>query len=251
MDALAGRQDQASAQYTASLAAFAARLDAEDGRIQQDAAAIDRSNQQLATLGKQTDERLAALGQHTDQQIAAIGKTVDGIVAQIGSLQKAAAELPALTQRAAKLARIQAAQTALETGQPLGALPDAPAALAKFADTKPPTEAQLRLSFPAAARAAEQAESQLPPNAGFLERVEANAQGLFTLRRGDQVVVGNPASGVLARARAALEAGDLAGAADAAGTLQGPAAQAMAGWLDQARSLLAARAALAQMATHA
>ncbi|HKM62313.1 MAG TPA: mitofilin family membrane protein [Acidisphaera sp.] len=251
MDALAGREDQVSGQYTTSLAAFSGRLDAEDGLIHQNAAATAQTNQQLAALTKQTDERLTALGKQIDDRIEALDKTIEGVQAQIGTLQKSAAELPGLTERAAKLARLQVAQMALETGQPLGAIPDAPPALARFGGSKPPTEAQLRLAFPAAARAAEQAESQLPPGATFLDRVRANAEGLFTIRRGDTVVVGNPASGVLARARQALDAGDLAGAVDAVAALQGPAAQAMAGWLDQARALVAARAALAQMAAHA
>jgi hypothetical protein len=50
---------------------------------------------------------------------------------------------------------------------------------------------------------------------------------------------------VLEHARIALEAGDVAAAVAEVGTLQGAAAQAMAGWLAQARALLDARAALA------
>jgi hypothetical protein len=49
----------------------------------------------------------------------------------------------------------------------------------------------------------------------------------------------------------ALDAGDLRGAVAAVEKLQGPAAQAMSGWLEQAKALLAARAALAEMAAHA
>ena len=54
---------------------------------------------------------------------------------------------------------------------------------------------------------------------------------------------------MLARARGSLDAGDLAGAVAAVATLTGPAAQAMADWLAQARALLDARAALAAWAT--
>jgi hypothetical protein len=53
---------------------------------------------------------------------------------------------------------------------------------------------------------------------------------------------------VLAHARTVLDAGDLAGAVASVGSLSGPAAQALAAWLDQARGLLAARAALADLA---
>ena len=53
------------------------------------------------------------------------------------------------------------------------------------------------------------------------------------------------------RARAALDAGDLVGAVATVGSLTGPAADAMAGWMMQARALLDARAALADWAAHA
>ena len=64
------------------------------------------------------------------------------------------------------------------------------------------------------------------------------------------MLVGDPAAGVLERARTALDAGDLAGAVAAVDSLNGAAAQAMAGWLAQARALLDARAALAEWAAH-
>jgi len=62
------------------------------------------------------------------------------------------------------------------------------------------------------------------------------------------VLVGDPAAGLLATAQTELDAGDLAGAVRSVGALTGPAAQAMAGWLAQAKSLLEARAALATWA---
>ena len=84
----------------------------------------------------------------------------------------------------------------------------------------------------------------------LLARIWARAQDLVTVRQGDRVLLGDPAAGVLGRARTALDAGDLAGAVAAVATLTGPAAQAMAGWLADARSLLDARAALADRAAH-
>ena len=85
----------------------------------------------------------------------------------------------------------------------------------------------------------------------MLTRLWAQAQDLVTIREGDHVLVGDPAAGVLDRARVALDAGDLAGAVTTVGSLTGPAADAMAGWLAQARSLLDARAALSDWAAHA
>ena len=73
-------------------------------------------------------------------------------------------------------------------------------------------------------------------------------QTLFTIRQGETVLVGAPAAGVLAQARARLDAGDLAGAVAALARLDAAAAKAMAGWREQAQALLDARAALAGLA---
>ena len=61
------------------------------------------------------------------------------------------------------------------------------------------------------------------------------------------MLLGDPVSGILAHARQALDAGDLAGALAALKGLAGPAAAAMADWVGQAQALLDARAALASM----
>ena len=71
------------------------------------------------------------------------------------------------------------------------------------------------------------------------------------MRDGDRVIVGDPAAGVIARARQALNAGDLQGAVTALDALTGDAAQEVAEWKGKAQSLLDARAALASMAAQA
>jgi hypothetical protein len=168
--------------------------------------------------------------------------------ARLATLEKTA-ELPAqLADRANRVARIQAAFIALSVGRPLGDLPGAPPALARYAAAAPPTEAALRLGFPAAAQAALAADHPAPGDKPFLERVWAEAQDLVTIRQGEHVLVGDPAAGVLAHAQTALDAGDLAGAVASVGSLSGPAAPALAAWLDQARGLIAVRAALADLA---
>lgn len=150
----------------------------------------------------------------------------------------------AATATAKRGALVEAASLALAAGQKLGDIPGAPPALARFADTAPPTLASLRLAFPAAAR--EALGASRPPTEGkpLMTRLWAQAQDLVTVRQGDHVLVGDPAAGLLERARNALEAGDLGSAVAAIGSLQGAAAQAMAGWLAQAQALLAARTAL-------
>jgi len=167
---------------------------------------------------------------------------------RLAALETAARDPAQLADRINRIARIQAAFVALSLGQPLGALPGAPPALAHYAAAAPPTEAALRLAFPPAAQAALAAGQPAPGEKPFLQRIWAEAQDLVTVRQGEHVLIGDPAAGVLAHAQTALDAGDLAGAAAAVATLTGPAAQALAPWLDQAHGLLAARAALAALA---
>ncbi len=225
IDALAGREDQLATRQQGLETNFGNRIDAADGRIgtlQHDAAGLSG---------------LAGQVQATDKRVDVV--------------EKQAGQVSGLADKAARIGRIQAAQAALDAGQPLGDIPGAPPPLARYAQAKPPTEAGLRLAFPAAARAAEDASR--PPTEGrpFLDRVWTRAQDLVTVREGDRVVVGDPAAGVIARARGALGAGDLAGAVAALDGLSGPAAQAMAEWTAQAKSLLDARAALATLAARA
>ncbi len=213
--------------------------------------------------------RVAALEQRPQPDIAGIQtrlsaleakqQTDDKVAGQVGALAEGQRTLQDdLTRRlaadekaTAHLAQVQAVQLALETGQKLGNIPGAPPALARFADANPPTEAALRLSFPQAAREALATSHPDAEGKPFLTRLWAQAEDLVTIRRGDRVVLGDPTATVLERARTALDAGDLAAAVTDVASLQGSAAQAMAGWLGQARALLDARAALANWAAHA
>ena len=182
---------------------------------------------------------------------AASGGLADRIAAdeaRLAALEKSSAIPAQLAERAARIGRLQAAFAALAAGQPLGDIPQAPAALVRYATVAPPTEAALRLAFPAAVRAALAATQPAAGGKPFLDRLWAEAQDLVTIRQGDRVLLGDPNAGVLAHAQTALDAGDLAGAAAPVATLTGPAAQAMTPWLEQARGLLAARAALADLA---
>lgn len=163
-------------------------------------------------------------------------------------LKQAEQQQTSLADRALQASLVARAQAALAAGQPVGDIPNAPPALTRFAQTKPPTEAELRLSFPAAADAAEDASRPSTEGKTLGERMWLRARALVTVKRGDTVLVGAPAATVLAEAHARLQAGDLAGTLSALDALDGPAAQAMAGWRAQAQSLLDARAALSKMA---
>jgi hypothetical protein len=179
---------------------------------------------------------------------------------RIGQLAERVAALEARPTAEARLAAVEArlaafvrAHAALEAGRPLGpalaALPadvPVPASLAAFAERAPPTPASLRTRFGTAARAAREARE--PAEGDLLERAGGRIAGLVTVRRGDAVVMGDTTAAVLAEAERLLNAGDIAGAIGALDVLPPRPAAAMAGWIAEARALLAARDGLAALA---
>jgi hypothetical protein len=168
--------------------------------------------------------------------------------AMLANLQANTADLSRLTAKITVLSRLEAARMALDAGQPLGDIPDAPPVLQKFAAAPPPTQAALELTFPAAARAAESASVAGDGKRSYWSNVLARLESLITISNGTHVIVGAPAAAVIAQARAALDAGDLAGAVALLDTLSVSTQAAMGGWLGQARDLLAARAAIVSLA---
>jgi hypothetical protein len=189
------------------------------------------------------------------QKQAALAAQVNAMQSQVASdhgalaaLQTNSQDISKLTARMAQLNAVASARMALAAGQPLGVIQNAPPALTVFADTAPPTMAQLRESFPSAARNAEAASLSNSGQAGFWQKVKLRLEGLFTIANGDHVIFGPPAAAVLKRMRAALANNDLATAVAAADRLSPPTQAAMASWLTPARQLLAARKALVQMA---
>jgi hypothetical protein len=204
---------------------------------------------------KALEQRLGDLENRPAPSAPAPQPAVDNsaaVAAQLGALEQRLKDdeqrQGALAARAALAERLQQAAMALDAGDPLGDLPGAPPALTRFARSRPPTEAALRLAYPAAAAAA--ADASRPANDGksLGERILMHASTLLTVKQGNQIVVGAPAATVLGAAEAQLEAGDLAGAVATLDALDSAAAQAIAGWRGDAKALLDARAALAQMA---
>jgi len=222
------------------LAALQSRLAALEQRPVPDPA--------LATRLDALAGRLDSLSARTQTEDTEAGRRVEALDGRLSQAEAAANRVSAIADRASRLARIQSAEAALAAGQKLGDLPGAPASVARFASVNPPTLPHLRLTFPAADRAAREAAQPDTEGKPFLERVWSRAQELVTIRQGDKVLIGVPVAGVLARARAALEAGDLAATVEVLSTLTGEPAKAMAPWLGEARALLDAQAGLAAMA---
>ncbi len=225
---VAGQVAAMQKQAAASFQGLTDRLGTVEGQV------AGMQKQDTASFQELTD-RLGVV----EGRVAAVEKQDSAIAGQLGGV----------TERAQRISRLQVAGAALDAGQKLGEIPGAPPALARFAYNAPPTEAGLRLSFNAAAEAAQNA-SQPGAMEGqpFASRLWTRAQQSLSVRQGDRVVLGDPVAGVLAHARQALEAGDLAGAVSGLEGLTGPAAAAMADWVSQARALLDARSALATMA---
>lgn len=190
------------------------------------------------------EARLAA----REAEIAALAgrlARLEELAPRLARLEEALPRLAAAEARAERLAALEALRARLEAGRPLAEalrrLPAeaVPAALARFATVAPPTESALRLSFEEAVRAARASAGEGRP---------AGLGSLMTIRRGEEVLWGDANEAHVQRARRALEAGDLAAALAELGRLEAPYRAALAGWIGQAEGLLAARAALRDLA---
>ena len=227
---------------------------ADIGRLASRIDALEAKAADQSQVGSRIDTlsgRIESLSARLQTGLDSNQQETDRLAGRIATLEKASGSLDAVSDRLSRLARIQAAGIELAAGRPTGDIPDAPPALARFAHNAPPTEVQLRMLFAQseqAAIAAQQPDDRALP---FISRVWERAQDLVTVRKGGDVMVGNPTSVTLGHAREALDAGDLKGAVSAVESLKGPPRQAMAAWLAEAKSLVDARAALADLAGQA
>jgi hypothetical protein len=219
-------------------AAVAAATPAAPG----DAARIQALETRLSAL----ESRPAQQMPDVEGQVSAASAKLNARIAELdASIQK---DIAATTARATLANRLRAASLALEAGKPLGDIPDAPPALARFADTAPPTEPALRLSFPRYAEAARMASQPDASETNPVDRAWERIQALVTIRRGDKVIVGSRTATILEAARGKLDAGDLEGAIIGLNNLDDAAKKAVAPWRDDAQALLDARAAMLAMA---
>ena len=258
-NAMGGRVDSLASKQAADINATGGRV---DSLASKEAADANASSGRFDTLTAKETADVTAMNGRLDSAIAkqgadvaTLGGRLDALDGRIGAVdqqaKQTASQIGTVAERSGRVVRMQAALAALASGQPLGDIPDAPPAVARFATTPAKTEQELRRSFDASADAAEQAgQPAIMESRSFGERLIARAQQAVTVRQGDRVLVGDPLSGRIIRARAALDAGDLAGAVKALDGLAGPAQAAMADWVGQARALLDARAALSSMAAH-
>ncbi len=279
---LAAASDAAAA-ATEATAALAARLDGLQEQAGAAVAASDAARAGLAALGRRLDESEAAWA----AAVARDGEAGAALAAGAGQLDRLEAEVAALRQQAGELDHALAgserrgaggAAFALAIGQlrqaatggapfaveleaaralapgadgigddgPGGGLEDAFAALAAHSGGIA-SRAQLARALPATMDAARQAE-RLAAAEGWLDRTLARLEGLVSLRSLDGAREGSDATAIAARARALLDAGELAGAVDELAALSAPAAAVAADWLAAARAHLEVHAALDELA---
>lgn len=225
------------------LGKLAARVDAIEGRV------ADQT--QLASRVDTLSGRIESLSGRDQTGLDATKQQLDALSSRIAAVASNASNLDAVTKRLNQIAQLQHASFALAAGRPIGDVPNAPEALSRYAHAAPPTEAQLRIRFTRDQQAALVAKQPDVSNAPFAERVWDRAQGLITIRRDNDILVGDPSATILNQAQVALDAGDLGRAVMSVESLKGPPRQAMADWLTDATALLNARSALADMADKA
>lgn len=244
---------QISAKLNDQIGALAGRIDALEHRApsSSDSAAPAAAPQAAVdALASRVDSAIAAAKQDQTQALSAAQNDLTALHARLDAIEKGQGSTGDAASRALRLTRLQIAAVALATGQKLGSIADAPPALARYADAAPPTDAALRAGFPALAAAARASSRPELGFSGIWQRALARLQQVVTVRRGDDVLIGDPAAGILARAQDAVARDDLGAALAAVDQLQGPAAAVMKPWAEDARGLLAARAALLDLMSH-
>jgi uroporphyrinogen-III synthase len=204
---------------------------------------------------------------HTALQ--ALDQSVTGQREQTKALGEAMGTRNAGEQKALVAARASAVigvaarlSAALDSGLPFAAdlnllaplaqgdakLTEVAAALQPYAQAGVASRAALAASFPAVAKAA---LADDVADDSFGERLLGKVRSIVSLRRVGDDVPGDSAEAKLARAEAALDAGDLAKAVDLMKSLPPQTAKATSAWLARAEAHLAAKRAIDALAAQA
>jgi len=221
----------------ATLRATLQTLDQSVGAQKEETA---RQRERAQTLAAAVDKAVAASGERgaADQKAmaAARASAVIGIAARLSSAFDSGLPFAADLVLLAPLARDD------------GKLSTLSAALQPFAQTGVASRAALTAEFPAMAKAA-LADDRADDSFG--ERLLGKVRGVVSLRRVGADVEGDTAEAKLARAEAALNAGDIAKAAELVKSLPPETEKARSAWLTRAEAHLAARRSVDQLAAYA
>jgi hypothetical protein len=245
---------------------------AETGSALQGLPALEQRLGQLEQAGSRLDQLTGTIdrldaAQAADRQRA---ETMAGTVEQLGGrLDQAEQRLQVVAGQAQRAAAMILAlgdiDRALVHAEPFASALDglrglagndqpaqqAIADLAPVAAAGAPDLAALRASFGDMAVAVTTASAAPEGEGDLLGQATANLLELVQVRPVGEAAEGSAPAAILARAEAKLDGGDLAGAVAELEALAGPAAEAAAGWLTQARQRLAAEAAVEALRSHA
>ncbi|MFC4725895.1 hypothetical protein AB6B38_10805 [Glycocaulis abyssi] len=217
-----------------ALRTLEARLSAQDGRMDTElAAAEDRQSEAYRQLSRTTSEAIEEAGERLSARLDALEARLSEAEASAGG------EAEAVERSAARILAFTALREAAQGSESFEAeranmarlWPNAPglAALQPHARRGVPSADELAESFPAAAIRSASGETRR-----FL--------GLFEIRPADTSP--DSALALVGQAESRLARGDLSGAVEAAGRLEGPAAEAASDWLVRARARLEIEAGL-------
>ncbi|WP_429912594.1 mitofilin family membrane protein [Glycocaulis sp.] len=217
-----------------ALRTLEARLSAQDGRMDTELAAVeDRQSEAYRQLSRATSEAIDAAESRLSARLDALEVRLSEAEASAGG------EAEAVERSAARILAFTALREAAQSSESFEAeranmarlWPNAPglAALQPHARRGVPSSDELAESFPAAAIRSASGETRR-----FL--------GLFEIRPADTSP--DSALALVGQAENRLARGDLSGAVEAAGRLEGPAAEAASDWLVRARARLEIEAAL-------
>ncbi|QCN95726.1 hypothetical protein D3093_10925 [Azospirillum argentinense] len=220
-----------------------AQLTEQLGQVQQRVEAVGNEAQAAGQIRQDVDalkQELAAVNQavETRRDAATAAQT---LVLAAGQLRSALAAGQPFQQELQAVRAVASGDA--QVTQPLEAV-------AGYAAKGVPTQPQLTDRFSAMASDIVRADNQGEGN-DWVEQVTGKIATLVTVRRSGGDAVGDGASAVVARAEAALQAGNLGGAVKELAALKGPAAQVAAPWIADAKARLAANEAGQQLTNRA
>lgn len=226
----------------AQVAALAGRLAALEQRPAVDPAQV--------VAAAKTAGAAAQAAEQVQQEVSGVKGEVASLADTVQKIANAQAQAQSLVLAAGQLSATVA------TGQPFDAelktaraVAGSDAAVVQALDTLTPlagkgvpTRTQLADRF--GPLADEIVKADIKGSGGtWVDQVTGTLSTLVTVRRQGGGIVGDTAEAVTARAEAAVHQGNLTGAVNELSALTGPAAQAAAGWLADAKARLAADAA--------
>ena len=222
------------------------------------AAALEQMRTEIAELKAKLGALAEAeLGTGDSPDLAALAERIAKLEATLPEIVNVLNKESAGAKSAAVAIAFANLRAAVSDGRPYAAELDTISALAPsvgdlgalpaYAETGIPTVPELARSF-ATARDPALASAAAPAAGGSLvDNLMASAQSLVTIRRIDEAPSGDGPAATLARAKAALDQGELAAAVKDVETLDGAAHEAFSAWLGEARARLGADQTLTRL----